>query len=39
MFLAPIWITSAYRATRSMSRGSMSSVATGSPVASRASAR
>src|SRR3990170_990765 len=32
MFLAPIWITSAYLTTRSMSRGSMSSVATGSPV-------
>ena len=39
MLRAPIWITSAVSTTGSTSRGSISSVTSGRPVASRASAR
>ena len=39
MLRAPIWMTSAAAATASMWRGSISSVTSGSPVASRASSR
>ena len=39
MFRAPIWITSAVSTTASTSRGSISSVTSGRPVSSRASAR
>ena len=39
MLRAPIWITSAISTTASTSRGSISSVTSGSPVSSRASAR
>ena len=39
MLRAPIWITSATSITASTCRGSMSSVASGSPVSSRASSR
>ena len=39
MLRAPIWITSAVSTTASTSRGSISSVTSGRPVSSRASAR